>query len=99
MVFHCYKKRKESLKWKNITDLILKNAKYLWLNIEDAYKFCDSLYALITLPFLHIRMSCPTALNKDSKFTYFWTQMRCFEYEIGKTFSNIKILCYYSNRS
>ena len=100
----CYKNRKFSLQWNNIENLIIKNAIYLDLSIDEAIKASIELNALIRLSFSDIRAKSPSALNKDSDFTNYWTILRNLEYKNKKNLFNdrkscFQNLCYFGNRS
>ena len=85
----CYQNRKAALEWKNISELLIKNAKYLNITPKEAELAIVELHDLLIMPFAKINDNCPGAIGINSKFTNFWATISNYEYEEGRKFNTI----------
>ena len=85
---YCYDCQKNALEFKNISDLIYKNAKYFGMDDIQAQKAVTELNELILMPFITLNNHCKCAICKESNFTNFWGIVKDFNYRDHK-FENI----------
>lgn len=83
-----YSNQKHALKWVNISNLIIKNAKFLGLNDREANSAISELNKLIITPFSNIKSICPQAICPESNFMNYWSLISDLKLN-GYTFQNI----------
>ena len=91
-----YTNQKEALKWINISNLIVKNAKYFGLTSDEANLAIIELHHLLTMDFSVMKQSIPGAISILSNFENFWSTLKDFEY-CGHTFDHIAMIAFRLN--